>query len=280
MYQERELPMFRAKKLELDEHRPYIMVNRCYQAFEGEGLTIGQAKWFFRTQGCSVGCVWCDSRPTWRFDLELAKWPEENHAMFELHEEDFEAFVDDLIKRAPSLRHISLTGGEPLQQNPELLPKFVDILHRHNFLIQLETSGQICGDSELQLIKTIANHGGLISVDLKTPSAKLKCNIDALDRMLYTLATMDLPCSVQVKAVNMIGDTIDYEFIKEHYNRWISLGYDNIEYIITPCWAPGKDANISAEWLEGLMQDNSWTRKPKVILQQHKVIYGTHHEDS
>jgi 7-carboxy-7-deazaguanine synthase len=277
--------MFRAKKLELDEPRPYIMVNRCYPAFEGEGISIGQAKWFFRTQGCSVGCVWCDSRPTWRFDLPLAKWPEENHAMFELHEEDFDDFVKELLERNPSIRHISLTGGEPLQQNPEILPKFVETLHNHHFTVQLETSGQICGDSDLKLIKSIAEHGGLISVDLKTPSAKLKCNDLALELILKTLHPFGYRSKqgrpvVQVKAVNMINDNIDYEFIKEHYNNWHEMGFDNVEYIITPCWTPGKDANISAEWLEHLLNDNSWLRKPKVILQQHKVVYGTDHQDS
>jgi organic radical activating enzyme len=272
-----KLKMFRAARLELDEPNPYLMVNRNYVAIEGEGTTIGQAKWFFRTQGCSVGCKWCDSRQTWRFDLELNDWRQNSHSMFKIEQNELEEFVEHMINLEPTIRHISLTGGEPLQQNPEIIQEFIEILLKHQFTIQVETSGQLCDKQTMNHLGKIAEAGGIISVDLKTPSSGVEPNIEVLDAIMT--APWTNRHSVQVKSVNMIGDQIDYNFIQAHYNRWVDMG-SKATMIITPCWSVGKEANISQEWIQTFLDDKDWLIMPKVILQQHKVIYGTDVEDS
>ena len=177
----------------------------------------------------------------------------------------------------PSIKHISLTGGEPLQQNPETLEEFVEILLEHQYTIQMETSGQICDDSTMTLLGKIASAGGLISLDLKTPSSGVEANLEALDRIMT--APWATEHTVQVKSVNMIEDKIDYDYIQLHYNRWVDMG-SKATMIITPCWSVGKEANISQAWIQVFLDDKDWLKMPKVILQQHKVIYGTNVEDS
>ena len=159
-----QYPHKRATKLELDEPPTELLVNRLYLAVEGEGMTIGQPKWFLRTQGCSVGCKWCDSRQTWRFDTLMGEWPEYDHAMFKVKEEDISEFVASLRKKAPNVHHISLTGGEPLQQNEKIIEKLVENLANRSFIVQLETSGQIVANKDV--VKAITDKGYL-SVDLK-----------------------------------------------------------------------------------------------------------------
>lgn len=280
---EYELPtyeeMFIANKLELEKPNEYIMMNRLYLAVEGEGTSIGDPKWFFRTQGCSVGCAWCDSKPTWRFDKELSDWRDDMHSMFKIEEQDFDEFAQFLADASP-IRCMSITGGEPLQQNRELLRKLIDALHNRGFRLQVETSGQIYDAEAEGLFSDIVDYGGMISVDLKTPSSKVKANIEAITKMIQSPWAIAKQGALQLKAVNEISDEIDYEFIKKWYNHFEGIAPNTMNFIITPCWSPGKDVNLTGEWIGNFLVDNEWVSHPKVIMQQHKVIYGTEHQDS
>lgn len=275
--QARPYPHKRAEKLELDEPPTELLVNRLYLAVEGEGMTIGQPKWFLRTQGCSVGCKWCDSRQTWRFDTIMGEWPEYNHAMFKVKEEDISAFVASLRERAPNVHHISLTGGEPLQQNEKIIGKLVESLANRSFIVQLETSGQIVANNN-ETVKTITEKGYL-SIDLKTPSSRLSPNMEAITSMFKAGYRASKVC-IQLKAV--VADDADYEFTKKAFNE-LMPHWPKVEYIITPCWEPNKEMALSdfaEDWFNRFLADTEWHCLPKVILQQHKVMFGTDNEDS
>ena len=269
----------RATKLELAEPNDYLMVNRLYPAAEGEGTTIGQAKWFLRFQGCSIGCKWCDSKETWRFDGIVEDWSTaNNHMMFRLHEKDFDNFVKDMRERFPLLHHVSITGGEPLQQNPILLKKLIDKMIDNSYVIQVETSGQITLNQDEETRKAMTNvmrNNGLISIDFKTPSSGLDANVTAIKHFLGVRQS-----AVQVKAV--IADDDDYNAAKKHYNE-LMVEYPAAEYILTPCWTPGKQHALAKDanaFFEKLFNDTEWHCLPKVILQQHKVMFGTDNLDS
>jgi len=267
----------RARKLELAKPNDFLMVNRLYPAVEGEGSTVGQAKWFLRFQGCSVGCKWCDSKETWKFEgFQIAGFDAEQHSMFRLEDEDIPTLVKHLQVKHPSIRHISITGGEPLQQNLDLLEKLVGKLTQASFVLQLETSGQTQPTEQTaKILQMIVAGNGLISVDYKTPSSGLQPNFEMIEQCLKTSGYGKV--TVQVKAV--VSDDTDYKAVKEGYNR-LMQDYPRAEYIITPCWEPGKEMKLGAEWFDMFICDTGWMSMPKVILQQHKTIYGTRNLDS
>jgi len=268
----------RARKLELAKPNDYLMVNRFYTAVEGEGITIGQPKWFLRFQGCSVGCKWCDSKETWKFEgFEIADFSVEKHAMFKIDETHLDDMITYMRSVNKNIHHISITGGEPLQQNMILLKKLVEKLVKHSFKVQIETSGQTTPTPEAkEILEMITYHGGLVSVDFKTPSSGVKPNLDMIAECLKQWNSSRW-VAVQLKAV--VADMTDYEATKEAYNN-LMRKWPKAEYIITPCWEPGKERKLGPEWFKMFMDDKEWYSMPKVIMQQHKSIFGTDDLDS
>lgn len=85
---------------------------------------------FVRTRGCSVGCVWCDTKYSWAFKggAEFLPW--------ELVEE-----VEKISKANGDVKKVTLTGGEPLEQDHGALATFIELLSRNGYSVTVETSG-------------------------------------------------------------------------------------------------------------------------------------------
>jgi 7-carboxy-7-deazaguanine synthase len=136
------------------EKRLKLGINSIYRATEGEGVHIGESQIFVRFQGCTIGCLNCDSKDTWNF---------EEGSFFEL--EEVVAKIEHLGKTDFfPLKRVSITGGDPL--HPKLEPgvlALVKILKRQNYYVNIEASGsRICPD--------IFDLVDFISFDFKTPS--------------------------------------------------------------------------------------------------------------
>lgn len=102
---------------------------------QGEGLHTGIPMYFIRLQGCEVGCYFCDTKYTWRKTTK----PEQMQ-----HERDIaERAFDSGTKWA------CITGGEPYEQELESL---ANQLHRLGMNVQVETSGTVWQDLELDWI--------------------------------------------------------------------------------------------------------------------------------
>lgn len=84
-------------------------------------MMSGTRMYFIRTQGCNVGCYFCDTKYTWR-------------------PEDAVVSEFDIAKRArrSGVQWACITGGEPLEQEIGLL---IHSLKAENVKVQLETSG-------------------------------------------------------------------------------------------------------------------------------------------
>ena len=100
-------------------------VAEVFYSIQGEGATAGLPAVFVRLQGCSVGCVWCDTKYSW--DPEAGRAVE----------------VDALAEEASGYpcRRAVVTGGEPLES-----PMFVPLLRAlgsRDFSIEVETSGTL-----------------------------------------------------------------------------------------------------------------------------------------
>jgi len=98
-------------------------IAEIFASLQGEGVTAGLPSLFVRLQGCSVGCVWCDTKYSWDPTKGELLSPQ---AILE------EAALSDL-------QNVVLTGGEPLES--PLFSLLVSALKAQGYRIEVETAG-------------------------------------------------------------------------------------------------------------------------------------------
>ena len=100
-------------------------IAECFFSVQGEGVTAGLPAVFIRLQGCSVGCVWCDTKYSW--DPAGGR----------------EAELSELLEEVAAYpcRRVVVTGGEPLES--ALFVPLVETLKTSGFTIEVETSGTL-----------------------------------------------------------------------------------------------------------------------------------------
>ncbi len=98
-------------------------VAEVFASLQGEGVTAGLPSVFIRLQGCSVGCVWCDTKYSW----DPTKG--EDRGLQNLLEE----------VTAISTGNVVVTGGEPLE-SPLFVP-LVSALKARGDRVEVETAG-------------------------------------------------------------------------------------------------------------------------------------------
>lgn len=111
-----------------------IRICEIYASDQGEGLLTGTPSVFVRTSGCNLRCWFCDT--------PFASWkPEGPHLS-----------VQDILEKtlALDLRHIVITGGEPMIHRP--LVELCNALRYHGKHITIETAGTMYQSLECDLI--------------------------------------------------------------------------------------------------------------------------------
>jgi 7-carboxy-7-deazaguanine synthase len=77
-----------------------MFVSETFTSIQGEGILAGVPSHFIRTSGCNLRCRWCDTPyASWEPEGEQKKVPE---------------LIDEAV--ASRVRHVVVTGGEPLIQ--------------------------------------------------------------------------------------------------------------------------------------------------------------------
>jgi 7-carboxy-7-deazaguanine synthase len=102
-----------------------VRISEIFESIQGEGMLAGVPSLFIRASGCNLRCSWCDT--------PYASWAPEG--------DDWT--VEQLIERAAAspLRHVVLTGGEPM-----IFPDMVPLTHGLQQLgkhITIETAGTV-----------------------------------------------------------------------------------------------------------------------------------------
>lgn len=124
-----------------------------FTSINGEGQLAGQLAVFIRFAGCNLKCSYCDTY-----------WANEKDVPFELMN------IDEIYKyiKSTGIRNVTLTGGEPLQQNGinELLKKLTDDKDLH---IEIETNGSVLLDKY-----TNFENPPSFTMDYKLPSSGME----------------------------------------------------------------------------------------------------------
>ncbi len=185
-----------------------LKVSECFVSIQGEGKLTGTPSYFIRVSGCNLRCTWCDT--------PYASWNPEGLVIS----------LDQLAERARAsgVRHVVLTGGEPLlfPQACELTPT----LRASGFHITVETAGTIAWPSKdlacdlLSVSPKLAN--STPQSDPRDPTGawakkheERRLNMEALQRLL------DEPWDRQLKfVVQSANDLREVESVLAELRGW------------------------------------------------------------
>ena len=99
-----------------------LPIKETFVSVQGEGYHAGTSSFFIRTQGCDIGCHWCDEPNSWDLNTGTS------------------IGIDYLVTMAKknNIKNIIFTGGEPLMHD---LTEVSTRLSDEGFVLHLETSG-------------------------------------------------------------------------------------------------------------------------------------------
>ena len=102
-----------------------MYISETFTSIQGEGILAGVPSFFIRTSGCNLRCRWCDTPYT--------SWLPEGERVP----------VSRLLGEAvdSGVRHVVLTGGEPLLQRE--VGVLTEELRKADFHITVETAGTV-----------------------------------------------------------------------------------------------------------------------------------------
>lgn len=125
------------------EHPDRLKLTEIFVSLQGEALTSGMPTAFIRLTGCPLRCGYCDTA----YAFTGGEW------------RNFESILDEVA--GFGLRHVCVTGGEPLAQ-PRCL-KLLKALCDGGYAVSLETSGAMdIGPVDVRVSRI---------VDIKTPGS-------------------------------------------------------------------------------------------------------------
>ena len=205
-----------------------LRLTEIFLSVQGESRSAGWPTVFVRLTGCPLRCTYCDTA----YAFQGGEWW------------DIDAIADEVAKHG--VRHVCVTGGEPLAQKrcTLLLEKLCDAGHA----VSLETSGAI----------DISNVDTRVSrvLDLKTPAS------GEMHRNLLSNLPRLTPHD-QVKFV--ICDRGDYEWARSMLVEHALA--ERCEVLFSPSYGQ-QSARELAEWIIA-------DRLPvRFQIQLHKILWG------
>jgi len=205
-----------------------LRLTEIFHSLQGEAASVGWRTVFVRLTGCPLRCGYCDTA----YAFKGGDWWE----------------LDDILAEVARyrVRHVTVTGGEPLAQ-PDCLG-LLTALCDAGYQVSLETSGALdIGDVDQRVVRVM---------DLKTPSSG-EC-----DSNLYSNIEQ-LRADDQVKFV--IADEADYRWSCEQLEAHDLA--QRCEVLFSPVAGQMAPADL-ADWI---LRDRLDVR---FQLQLHKILWG------
>ncbi len=205
-----------------------LKITEIFLSLQGETRSVGWPTVFVRLTGCPLRCTWCDTE----YAFSGGEWMSHDEILNE-------------VQQHP-VKHITVTGGEPLAQDAchELLKRLADV----RFEVSLETSGAIDISRVDSRITKI--------VDLKAPGS------GESDKNLWSnlehLSNKD-----QIKFV--IKDRADYDWAQE------KVAEHQLNEKCDVLYSPVADIMSEKQLADWIVEDAAPVR---FQIQLHKHLWG------
>lgn len=215
-----------------------LKVNEIFgPTVQGEGKNAGRPVAFLRLSGCNLHCIWCDTPFTWNWVGTPFLHPEK----FKQEEEEHKMSQSDILKTLleTGMKHLIVSGGEPLIQHKELTKLFKP-LKKEGWFLEVETNGTIYPNNE--------EFWSL--VDQVNCSPKLSNSGDPFKLRIKERALNQLAKNEKVNFKFVIQDEEDWEEAEEIIDR-----YEMEEVRLMPECRTPEELFEKEEWLKSLAEE-------------------------
>lgn len=184
-----------------------VPINEIFYTLQGEARFTGTPAIFIRTQGCPVGCSFCDTKYSWFLEesneVDQEDILNDNHELEHWANVDPERMLEWCQNNAPACKHIVLTGGEPYVHD---LADFTKLFCDAGYTVQLETSATHSFNGDPRCWHTVSPKVGMTggytvindcleqADEIKHPVGKQK----DLDNLLHLLSNSKLKDGVKI----------------------------------------------------------------------------------
>lgn len=208
-----------------------------FVSIDGEGPMAGALATFIRFEGCNLRCKWCDTTYSWEAGAEREMMS--SQAIY--------AYIKEM-----GVKHITLTGGEPLMQ-PEMGSLLAQLINDPELLIHIETNGSV----DIEPFKKAY------------PSSRIRYIVD------FKLPASGMTHKMALNNLNVVEAQDVYKFviaseedIKKAYSLLKSYALDQKCQVY---WSPVVDTMSPARLVEFMKQNQ--LGDIKLQLQLHKIIW-------
>ena len=211
-----------------------LRVDDIFISIQGESEDSGYPTLFIRFFGCPIGCSYCD-QPQTTFE--------------EYTRESLREKVAEILSEHGNIKHICITGGEPLLQEEVAL--LANDLASMCGCVSIETSGCVSIKSFMHFYRRYR-----YVMDVKCPSSGVvKKNVY---ENLKSLLMRD-----EVKFV--IKDREDYDFMKKVLSEYPTYAH----ILVSPMFNTEGKMEIGNELVKWIMEDKIDCR---IQIQLHKIL--------